>query len=125
MLGKRPITGIQRETLSEGHVLSKPTTKGPQDYTDAARGAKVQADVEDDEEDEGRSSLGRTKSRRNGPQMAAESESAALAGDDQADLNPMDRKPSNKRSGTFLDEILAERERKRKKKKRTIDREEG
>ena len=120
MLGKRPITGIQRETLSEGHILSKPTTKGPQKYTDAARGAKVQ----EDEEDEGRSSLGRTKGRRNGPKMAVESESTALAGDDQGDLNSSDRKPSNKRSGTFLDEILAERERKRNKK-RTINREEG
>lgn len=125
MLGKRPITGIQRETLFQGHILSKPTTKGPQKYTDAARGTKVQADVEEDDDHEGRSSLGRTKSRRNGPQMAVESESATLAGDNQSDLNSMDRKPSNKRSGTFLDEILAERERKRMKGKREIKREEG
>lgn len=71
-----------------------------------------------DEEGEGRSSVGRTKRRPDFGKAVAED-----AGSDGGDLDPStatkQKEPgrSSKRTRSYLDEVLAEKERKKQKKK--------
>lgn len=76
------------------------------------------AEEQEEEEEEGRSSVGRTKRRPESGKAVAED-----AGSDSGDLDPStatkQKEPgrSSKRTRSYLDEVLAEKERKKQKKK--------
>lgn len=73
---------------------------------------------EQDEEEEGRSSLGRTKRKPDAGKAEAQdigSDNGAVDRSSEAKMKEPDR--SSKRTSSYLDEVLAEKRRKKQKKK--------
>lgn len=98
-------------------MLSKPVVKGGHSAGTARR---LEHEDDADDEPEGRSAVGKSKRRRlrGGEAEVAASEDghhAAMAG---AALTAVERVDASKRTGNFLDEVLAEKGSKRKKKKK-------
>ncbi|KAI9719773.1 MAG: hypothetical protein M1812_003261 [Candelaria pacifica] len=123
-IASRMKVGVRPEINGNGAVRHRPVTKPP--CAGIANG-----EDEDDEEDEGgRSSLGRSKRKR-------EKEHTADVDDDRPDITTAQstsssgqahvgqRSQNSKPTSSFLDEILAEKSRKKKKKRKNKNGREG
>ena len=118
---------LRKQLLGKDYAKKHTDRKGREEQRKAKSGRlrvgskphTIRGEDDDSEDNEGRSSLGKSKHRVNRMEEAVDTGVTSLMQPDNTVLDqPVDPPRPSKRANNYLDEVLAERSRKKQKSKR-------